>query len=202
MAARLASLVVASAVFAAPVASACGYHSPQTVALGMLNWSFPKALYVRTAVWTAENSGMLPPRDLQRPKDMFALQKASVELRAFAGRLSAGTAGAGERLSLAVVLIDAMLWTRLQATPDGYVVHVHADGPQPDDIVVVTDAKVIRALVDGSLDAAKAETNGLFRLYRRPERHDRVRGILRNASIAKQPVNETRDKAAVRDVRR
>jgi hypothetical protein len=201
MAVWRASLVVASAVFAAPVASACGYHSPQTVALGMLNWSFPKALYVRTAVWTAENAGMLPPRDLQRPKDMFAFQKASAELRTFAGRLSAGTAGAGERLSLAVVLIDAMLWTRLAATPDGYVVHVHADGPQPDDIVVVTDAKVIRALVDGSLDAATAEAHGLFRLYRRPELHDQVRGALRDASIAMRSANETSDTVAARDVR-
>jgi hypothetical protein len=178
LSALLFGLAAAGGVFTSPAAQACGYHSADDIAVGLLNWAFPKALYVRTAVWTAENIGLLPPRELQRPKDMFAFQKAAADLRAFASRLAAGGKGEGETVSLAVVLIDSVLWTRFEATPDGYTADVHANGPKSDDVVVVTDGKVLRALIEGSLDAAKAEAHGLFRLYRRPELHDTVRSIL------------------------
>ncbi|TIM94802.1 MAG: hypothetical protein E5Y59_22100, partial [Mesorhizobium sp.] len=46
-----AGVVAAAALLAIaaapPSAAACGYENPSDLALGMLNWVFPKALYVR-----------------------------------------------------------------------------------------------------------------------------------------------------------
>ncbi len=41
----------------------------------------------------------------------------------------------------------------------------HAEGPREDDLVIVTEEKVVRALVDGKLDSGTAEKTGLLRFY-------------------------------------
>jgi hypothetical protein len=190
------ALVIAGALLGTPAAHACGYHNPQDAALGILNWTFPKALYVRTAVWMAEESGLLPPRDPQKPQDLFAFHRTTANLQTFARRLSIGSEGDGEGVSFAVVLIDSMLWTRFEATPSGYAAQVHVESRQSQDVVVVTDSKVIRALVDGSLDARKAEIHGLLRLYGPPDRHDKARDAL---IAATRPANALHGAMAVED---
>ena len=60
------------------------------------------------------------------------------------------------------------------------------EGPQAGDVVVVTDAKVIRAFVNRSMDAVTAETHGLIRLYGPVEFHDRTRSALAKGSAAEQ----------------
>jgi hypothetical protein len=180
--ALLAALIAAGAVCAAPAAQACGYHNPQTLALGMLNWTFPDALYVRTAVWQAEHSGVLPAREAQQVRDPFAYLKLVTHLKKLGARLSR-VEGDAEPVSFAAILLESMLWVRFTATADGYVVRPHVDGPEIGDVVIVTDEKVIRALAEGLLGAEQAEAHGLFRLYRQPELHDRVRRVLMAASF-------------------
>lgn len=182
-----ASLLIAGTLVVPPVVQACGYHDPRTIAFGALNLSFPKALYVRTAVWMAENAGLLPPRDPQAALNMFGFHSASADLRKLATRMSAGEMER-EPVSIAVVLIDSMLWTRFVATAEGYVAEVHVEGPQAGDVVVVTDAKVIRAFVNRSMGAVAAETHGLIRLYGPAEFHDKARSALVKASAAEQAV--------------
>ena len=42
-------------------------------------------------------------------------------------------------------------------------------GPEPGDVVVVTDVAVVEAIADGSLDFAEALRSGLVRLYGPPD---------------------------------
>ena len=58
------AVFVAAIVFTSGAAFACGYHNPSDVARGVMNFAYPKSLYVRTAVWQAQNSGLLPARRL------------------------------------------------------------------------------------------------------------------------------------------
>jgi hypothetical protein len=194
--ATFGGVIMASALFTAPAVLACGYHSPQAVALGMLNLTFPNALYVRTAVWVAEDGGVLPPRNPQKPLDMFGFQRTAANLQTFADRLSLVRDGDGEPVSFAVVLIDSLLWTRFVASPDGYAARVHVDGPEARDVIVVTDGKVIKALADGSLNAAQAETHGLLRLYGPSDLQDKGRGALMKAT---RRANETSGVSALLD---
>jgi hypothetical protein len=187
-------------VLAAPAAMACGYEDPSDVAVGLLNWTYPKALYVRTAVWQAENAGILPPRAASTPTGLFGsgFRQAAASMNEL-GRLIGTAAAVGEGTSFSVVLIPAVMWTRFSPTDEGYAVQVHADGPAKGDVVIVTDEKVVRALIEGSLDAVNAEAHGLLRLYREPDLHDKIRSVLMSASMARRPASETPGAAARRD---
>jgi hypothetical protein len=163
----IAVLTAAGACLTAPAAVACGYHNPADMALGMMNWAYPNALYVRTAVWQAEDAGILPPRARASPKakDLFAFNRMLKHLHALGDNLNAAGLADADRASFAVVQLDSMLWTRFEGTANGYAVQTHAAGPAKGDVVVVTYGKVITALVDGALDAARAEAHGLLRYY-------------------------------------
>ncbi|MBY5523333.1 hypothetical protein [Rhizobium leguminosarum] len=175
-----AAALLAAAVAPSP-AAACGYENPNDIALGLLNWVFPKALYVRTAVWQAEQAGMLPPRpEIPAKRDLFGsgFRRAAESMTGLGVRMNAAASATGKSPSFSVVLIPAVMWTTFTPTAGGYSVHVHADGPAKGDIVIVTDEKVVRALVDGSFDAAAAESHGLVRLYGPANGQDRVRAAL------------------------
>ncbi|MBY3088410.1 hypothetical protein HFO63_28090 [Rhizobium laguerreae] len=168
-------------------AAACGYENPSDLALGMLNWVFPKALYVRTAVWQAEQAGILPPRPEQPAKDIFgnAFRRAAMSMTGLGERMSAAAPADAKGPSFSVVLIPAVMWTTYTPAAGGYSVEAHADGPAKDDIVIVTDEKVVRALVGGLLDPAAAETYGLLRLYGPADGQDQVRASLAGLQTAK-----------------
>jgi hypothetical protein len=183
----LAVAALLAAAAAPPGAFACGYENPNDLALGMLNWVFPKALYVRTALSQAERSGILPPRPAKSTKDLFGggFRRAAASMNRLGGRLNAAASAHGGRPSFSVVLIPAVMWTTYTPTAAGYSVQVHADGPAKGDVVIVTDEKVVRALVDGSLDAVAAETYGLVRFYGPADRQDQVRVTLAGLPSAK-----------------
>jgi hypothetical protein len=185
---RRGALAAVLLALAPPSAVACGYENPSDIALGMLNWSFPEALYVRTAVWQAEQAGVLPPRPVTPAKDIFGsgFRRAAISMNTLGGRLNANPA-ASKGPSFSVVLIPAVMWTTFTPGNGGYAVTVHADGPAKGDIVIVTDEKVVRALVDGSLDAAAAENHGLIRFYGPASGHDRVRATLAALPASSQP---------------
>jgi hypothetical protein len=158
----------------APDARACGFHDPASVNLGMLNLAYPDALHVRTAVWMAQRDALVP-RDAGAP----ASDRSSVEFRLDAMRryrdAVAGLDALRERMTpmdgtprFAVVLIGSMLWTRFEPSGGRVVMTPHATGPLPDDVVVVTDAPVVLALLDGTLTPAEAQARGLMRLYGPP----------------------------------
>jgi hypothetical protein len=176
----LAAAALLAAAVVPPSAFACGYENPNDLALGLLNWVFPKALYVRTAVWQAEKAGVLPPRpENPAKKDLFGggFRLAAESMNGLGARMNAAHA-TGKSPSFSIVLIPAVMWTTYTPTAGGYSVHVHADGPAKDDIVIVTDEKVVRALVDGSFDAAAAESHGLVRFYGPADRQHQVRAAL------------------------
>ena len=100
------ALIATVAVAAAPAAGACGYHDPTTVSRGMLNWVYPNALYVRTAVWQAEDAGILPARAAKPVLDMFAFQRISAALQSFGERRNAAHALTEDRQGFSVVLIE------------------------------------------------------------------------------------------------
>ncbi|WP_419695418.1 hypothetical protein ACN2CC_02115 [Mesorhizobium muleiense] len=179
---------------APPSAAACGYENPSDLALGMLNWVFPKALYVRTAVWQAEQTGILPPRPAQPAKDIFgnAFRRAAMSMTGLGERMSAAAPDA-KGPSFSVVLIPAVMWTTYTPAAGGYSVRAHADGPAKGDVVIVTDEKVVRALVGGLLDAAAAENHGLVRFYGPADGQDQVR-----AALAALPAAKSESPAAIR----
>jgi hypothetical protein len=144
---------------------ACGYHDPSLVAKGILNWVYPRALYVDTAVWQAEANGVLPKRAQAPAKDLFAYQRTVARLQTLDEKLRRARIAQRRGSSFSMVLLDSMLWTRFTNSPDGYTVEVHTDGAALGDVVVVTHGKVIQALTEGSLDAAEAEKHGLVRFY-------------------------------------
>jgi hypothetical protein len=73
------------------------------------------------------------------------------------------------------------MWTRFEIGPEGVDVKSHADGPASGDVVIVTSEKVVRALVDGSLNAAEAEGHGLLRFYGGQEKVATTRTIMARA---------------------
>jgi hypothetical protein len=77
-------IAIAVAASSGTSSLACGYHSPQAMALGILNWTFPKALYERTALWRAERGGILPPSQSQRMPPALAFRRAALSLRMLA----------------------------------------------------------------------------------------------------------------------
>jgi hypothetical protein len=178
-----AAVILAAALIRPATVEACGYHDPSLIARGVLNWTYPKALYVGTAVWQAEASGLLP-RHGQTPRDLFAYQRLVRHLATLGERLSRSSTAHGQGSSFSMVLLDSMLWTRFAAVPDGYTVEVHAKGPSVGDVVLVTHGKVIQALAEGSFDAAVAEKHGLVRFYGAAASQDEVRNILVSAAGA------------------
>jgi len=182
---------IRSTIFAACIAMvgiqpdvlyACGYDSPQTIALGSLNWVYPDALYVVSAAKEAEKTGLLPP-DRGPQSGAFAFYRATAAMKSFSAIL-ADPHLAETRGAISVVLLPQVMWTRYQIAPEGVTVQGHAEGPLDDDLVVVTEEKVVRALLDEKLDLATAEENGLFRFYGQPEFIAKVRATLTGTSGA------------------
>lgn len=182
----LAAVVAADVLFSAPAASAGGFENPDDVALGLLNWAYPKALYVRTAVWQAEEAGILPPREAKPATDLFGsgFRRAATSMNGLGKRLNTGAPASAGKVSFAVVVIPAVMWTRYEPGDEGYSVRVHADGPVKGDVVIVTDEKVVRAIVEGSFDADYGEAHGLLRFYGPDERQRAVRGVLAASTSA------------------
>jgi hypothetical protein len=170
----IAALALAAVLGAAAApAAACGYHGGSGLGLGMLNLAFPDALHVRTAVWMAQQDGTLarPAASPEAPDEASARLLAMLRYRetvqsldALRARLERARDGAPAP-SFSMVLIGSLLWTRYDASAAQVAMSAHVDGPRRDDVVLVTDAPVVAALVDGRLSPAAARERGLIRLY-------------------------------------
>jgi hypothetical protein len=167
-------LLAACAIHAAP-ARACGYHGS---GVGSLNLVYPKALWVRTAVWEARQAGLLPPPadDPVSPEVAAAraqglvsvadtaLQRAAGYLHALERSLAAGSP-AQAAPSLSVLLIGPVLWSRIVPGTENSGLQFHVASPRSGDVVMVTDEPVVAALVDGTLAPRAALDRGLVRFY-------------------------------------
>jgi hypothetical protein len=161
-------------LFIASAASwACGFHSAQTIAKVTLNLHYPDALHVSGAVWSAQQAGSLPldrkrlratgaERRLRESRAFLETSRSLYALGASFERADAEET----RPDVAVVLIETMLWTRY---PTGGEIKPHISGPEPADLVVVTDEPVVRTITDGQLTVTEAMEQGMIRLYGTPE---------------------------------
>jgi len=82
-------------------------------------------------------------------------------LQRFSELMSAAGTNRDELPTLAVLLIDSGLWTRLRPGASGYEVEAHATGPAPGDAVVVTNEFVLASLDKGILAPSRALDLGL-----------------------------------------
>jgi hypothetical protein len=140
----------------------------------MLNWAYPDALHVRTAVWMAQASGLLPRREQLPDVDPLSvtfrfhqsirLRDAQARMGEIRNRIDAAVAGQ-PMPAFAVVLIGPMLWTRFESTAGSVNVVSHATGPVGDDVVIVTDESVVAALIEGRITAPEARAQGLVKTY-------------------------------------
>jgi hypothetical protein len=162
---RLAWLVPLLSLACPQPSSACGFHSPDDLAIGRagLSWSYPKALYVLGAVSMAMGAGILRLSDRLQRGDLFGFHRVAAKRHSLVSRID----GAGTRLkaSVSIVLIGPMLWSVVTPSTDGLSVRTHTDCPAPGTAVVITDVPVLAALLSGDLSSQTAEAASLIRIY-------------------------------------
>ena len=158
---------IALLLSAAP-ALACGFENPDNVGFqrGMLNFAFPKALWVQTAVWQAQQAGLLE-RDtsLAGNRALLGFRRASDALSTVARQLDDGNDALPP---FTLVMIGPVLWTRFAEGENGLTATPHVKGPSLGDVVVVSDEPVILALARGRIGGATALDQGLIRVYGDP----------------------------------
>jgi hypothetical protein len=166
----LQAALLGLALALAPSVSACGYHDAGSINRGMLNWAYPNALYVTSAVWKAQLDGLLSRDD--RPAATRALLgygTAVKELGQLRDGLSLVRDHGRDDPTISLVLIGPMLWARLAPANTRLEMIPHTTGPSSGDVVIVTDEPVIKALVEGQVAPQTAQELGLIRFYGAPE---------------------------------
>jgi hypothetical protein len=163
-----------------PVA-ACGYHDPDMIRVGVLNWVYPECLHVKGAMWRAQKAGLLPPPDKERLAatgktrellDLRAYQEAQKSLMALGTGL-AEMAPDGESAHFSMVLVETCLWTQFNVSGESESVEIDAIGPADGPVVVVTGEPVLHTMRNGKLTLSKAIEVGVAKLYGEPEEIDR-----------------------------
>lgn len=146
-------------------AFACGYHDPQLVSRGFLNWIYPESLHVLGAISMEIGARRLPPPkgDPTAP-DLFRknYRGTATVLMQFGKML--GESG-GSQPPASLVLLEPMLWTRFEHGPQGIDTQVHVAGPLPRDLVLVSGEVVVSEIVAGRLTLGAAYSRGLLRFY-------------------------------------
>jgi hypothetical protein len=163
---------------------ACGFHDDETLARGIMNWVYPDALHVVGATAAAVAEGRLPPPDGEMGPDPFGTRyRATVRsIERFLEVLSPAAGAPSPNFSL--VLVEPMLWTRFEGDQGRLRAQVHVSGPQPGNIVLVSDTNVIRAVADGRLSIGDAHRLGLIRLYGSDDRRAQFLAAHRDAGGA------------------
>lgn len=152
-------------------ASACAIHDDVSLQRATLHWKYPNAVHVGTAVWMAQRDGALE-RDPLRSRDnltsdarnRLAYLHALLQLRQLQTKLAAPQQEP-QRLSVAVLLLGPMLWSRYSVDGKEVTLATHVEGPDEGDLVVVTEAPVIRALARNRLSVHQAIELGVIRFY-------------------------------------
>lgn len=169
--------LLAMAATAAP-SWTCGFEDPKGAAAQrvMLSLVYPNALYVQGAVDSALRAGVLRPEHFIKPRDFFALNRTTRNLRKLADRLD-GLAPP-DLPAFSMVLMGPVLWTRFDSNAGVFTAEPHVDGPLPNGVVVVTDVPALAALVKGDISGEYANAEGLVRFYGDPVEIENLRGAL------------------------
>jgi hypothetical protein len=170
-------LALVVATYATGAVHACGLEDPSSIAVrrGVLQLAFPNALHVGTAVWQAQLAGTLSRDALSQQADLSPEARGALRLikaNAMLGRLAARlneVSGAPPHPPLAMVLIGPVMWSRFDGGDGAVRSQLHVAGPEPGDVVAVTDVAVVEAIAEGTLDFAGAAEQGLLRLYGAPD---------------------------------
>jgi len=131
----------------------CGYHVELA---GGVTTAHAASIPVALAVHDGIGSGRL--ERLADVPPALAVLRANGALRMLAAMLEPGTA---TMPAVAVVLVEAHLWSRIVPASAGTQLQFHADGPAPGDVVVVTGEPALRALLDGRMSWEAAIASGL-----------------------------------------
>lgn len=147
---------------------ACGYENPASIALGSLNFTYPKALWVGTAVWQARQAGLLPatePAPVGPDAALRAGQDGRLQAMRVLYQLRRQLGNDPAMPGLAIVFTPAVMWSRLSPQPDKLALTMHVSGPQSGDVVLVTEPVALQAWANKSLSTSQLLDNGLIRLY-------------------------------------
>jgi len=185
-----------------PHAAACGFHDDVSIQRGLLHWSYPGAPHVGTAVWMAQRDGRLEGDPLRLRHDLtsearnrFAYLQATQWLRQLQIRLAGTAPPQPQRLNVAVLLIGPMLWSRYSVDGKDVAFATHVEGTTAGDLVIITEAPVIRALAQDRLSVHEAINLGVIRFYGDPAalqtavqwiaRSGKPSGLAKNAAYTK-----------------
>ena len=168
---KLTSAALAVAAALASVVShtsACGLEGdPVIVQRVAVGYAYPESLSVLAAVSSARIAGKLDRTIWIGAQTPEQLQITGMRIRAALWQLRArlATRAPGDAPSIAIVLLEPMLWSRIATIGGTAALTIHLDGPAADDVVAVTEEVVIAAINDGTLMAGEAIATGLIRLY-------------------------------------
>lgn len=177
---------------------ACGYHDPQQVSRGFLNWTYPDSLHVLGAISMEIAARRLPPPDIEDSgPDLFGKKyRAAAAMLEQLGTILGESGASLPPVSL--VLVEPMLWARFESAPQRINTRVHVSGPQPGDLILVSGEVVVREIVARRLTLDEAHARGLLRLYGSDGQLARFRAVHRHAGIG--TVRQTNVRANPADV--
>ena len=149
-------------------ASGCGLEGdPIAVEKVAVSYAYPDSLNVMAAVSSARLAGKLDrtisigvQSSEQRLITSLRIAAALWQLR---GRLA--SASTGPAPSLAIVLLEPMMWSRIATAEGAPKLMLHVDGPASGDVVAVTEEVVLVAINENKISAGDALSLGLVRLY-------------------------------------
>lgn len=156
-------VVVAGLLSAAGMVHACGYHG---IVEG-LRTSHPKSLQVTFALLDAyerQRLQRLPPLPAKEGLER-ANQLLTQFSRTFTDESQAPFSMPSQR-SVAILLVEHGLWSRLTRVGDEVQLTLHVDGPASGEVVVVTGESAIEAFVTRKLTIDHCENQGVFLIVR------------------------------------
>lgn len=128
-----------------------------------LNHYYPDALDVLARVVEARRAGGLPPSPGLTPSPLHIRGLMSLVSRLDRQMRTVSADRPGHPVAL--LLVEAMLWSRFPARTGAGEPELHARAPTEGDLIVVTSEDAIRLVVAGKLTLAAAGSQGLLRLY-------------------------------------
>jgi hypothetical protein len=169
---------------------------------GSLGYVHPRSVEVALAVRKAVVDGLLAEQALAPVIPGAAgLWRATEQLNQLGRRLSAMSAEAPRDIPcIAALLSESALWARYVGYPQGFVTLIHAAGPQPADVVIVSDLAVLTALNGGSLGVADALERTLIVIDTTGPKADAVATLLTAAldQVAVSTTSDLQDRTAWR----
>jgi hypothetical protein len=170
---------------------ACGYDNPQSVSRGFLNWIYPDSLYVIGAISREVAARRLPLANFdQAEPDLFGRRfgLTKMALEQFGEMLRAASPERSST-SIALVLVEPMLWTRFEPSGDGLRARVHVSGAERGDLVLVSGEAVLGEIANGRMTIGEASDLGLLLFYGPEEQMAKFIGIYRQ--VGSEPLADS-----------